>query len=115
MALCTAVLMAVLLFGPDQWFDHMNVDWLFGCFLFPVLIPFGMLSAWLYRRNHPEASLDPTYIRAWWSLTSGLVVLPICLIFRPALAHLAFISFTFGLGPVVGFQLFRYFTKPKLA
>ena len=47
-------------------------------------------------------------------MLGGLVSLPLCLIFRPSVAHLAFILFTFGLGPVVAFHSYRYMTNRKL-
>ena len=106
-ALSTILLVAVLLFAPDSLFKQMNVDWLLGLFILPLMFSAGLFSNWLYYRDHSLSDIDPFFIRAWWSLISGLIALPLCLLFRPSVAHLAFIVFTFGFAPVLAFYTFR--------
>ena len=91
----------------------MNADWVAGLIVFPVTLMAGLCSAWLYYGRHEAGSIDPFYIRAWWGFISGLVSLPVCLLFRPSIAALAFCFLTFGAGPVAGFHLFRHITRRK--
>ena len=105
------VLVAALLLIPDSELGKMNVDWLFGLFLLPITFLVGLLSSWIFYRNHDLTVIDPFYIRAWWGVGGGVVALPICLLVRPEVAHLAFICLTFGLGPVIAFHVYRHIKK----
>ncbi len=112
-ALSTVVATAALLFCSDRWLASTHVTWPLGLFLLPLFGFGGFVSAWLFYRRQPRSVTDPFYIRAWWSLIGGLVALPVCLLFRPVAAPLAFIAFTFGLGPVIGFHVYRRLLRPK--
>ena len=103
--------LAVFLLPPDSFFQGMNADWVAGLILFPVTLIVGFCSAWHYYGRHDTSSIDPFYLRAWWSLISGMVGLPVCLLFRPSVAALAFCFLTFGAGPVAGFHLSRRITR----
>lgn len=105
--------LGVLLLGPDAWFAKTNVDWSLGIFLFPVWIFCGLISACLFYRDHDDVAIDPCYFRSLWAVIGGVVCWPICLLFRPSVADIAFVFLTFGLGPVVGFHIYRYFAKRK--
>lgn len=100
-AFSIAVALAILLFSPDSWFARMNATWGLGCLLLPVMFVVGLASAALHQRRGSPAGPDPFAVRARWSLFSGLAALPVALLFRPAVAHLAFVTFCFGLGPVL--------------
>ncbi len=110
-----AVFLAALLWAPDSVIQRMNTDWLLGFFLLPFTFFTGVASSWIFYRDNDSNRLDPFYIRAWWSLLGGLIALPFCLLFRPSVAHLAFIAFTFGSGPVLAFHAYRRITKHKRA
>jgi hypothetical protein len=105
-------LLAALLLGPDKWFQTMNINWLLGLFLLPVFFGCGLLSAWLFYRKNESSAIDPFFVRSWMSLLGGLVALPICLVFRPSVADLAFIALNFGLGPILGFPHYRSIIEP---
>ena len=102
----TVVEVVALLLIPASELRKMNVDWLFGVILLPLSFLVGLLSSWLFYRKHELTVIDPFYIRACWGL-GGVVALPICLLVRPEVAHLAFILLTFSAGPVVAFHVFR--------
>jgi len=104
---------ALFLFLPESVIQKTNVSWTFGFFLFPVSFVCGLISAWMYYRNNDSYSIDPFYIRALWAVIGGMIALPICLVFRPSFAHLAFILLTFGGGPVAAFHVYRRITKSK--
>ena len=110
-ALSSVILVALLLLAPESKLRDTIIPWSHSLLLFPVFLLCGLFSAWLFYGRHPRNEIDPFYIRAWWCLGSGLVALPVCLIFRPAAAHLAFLALVFGLGPVIGFHLYRRFTR----
>lgn len=106
-ALSSIVFLAALLFAPDSLFGEMNADWLVGLVVLPATFVAGLISSWLFYRNHDSSEIDPFYIRAWWSLIGGLIALPVCFLFRPMAVNLAFIAFTIGLGPVLAFHLYH--------
>jgi hypothetical protein len=101
---------AFLLFAPDLLIWNNGISWILGILLFPIFLLGGVLSAQLFYRHHPRNQLDPYCIRAWWALFGGAAATPICLIFRPLAAHYAFIMFCFGLGPVLGYRIYRNVT-----
>jgi hypothetical protein len=107
--------LALLLLAPDSVFQFMNTDWRLGFIVLPFTFFAGLASAWIFYRNNDSNRLDPFYIRAWGGLIGGLTALPICLLFRASVAHLAFIMFTFGAGPVLAFHAYRRITKHKRA
>ena len=114
-ALSVGVALAVLLLPSDNCLRGNEVDWTMGLILFPVTLAAGLCSAWLYYRRHEITSIDPFSIRAWWSLISGLVALPVCLVFRPSVAPFAFAMLMFGAGPVAGFHIWCRITGCKRA
>jgi uncharacterized membrane protein YfcA len=98
----------LLLVLPNQPFERMSFGWPFALVVvLPVSFFAGLLSAWLYHRRNNCVSLDPFYIRAWWSMIGGAVAWPTCLLFRPIAADIAFTLFFFGLGPVIAFHVYR--------
>jgi hypothetical protein len=113
--LSTVVIIAALLLIPDSELSRMNVDWGFGVFLVPVTFLVGILASWHYYRDHEYTSIDPFYIRAWWGFLSGFIAMPVCLVCRPFVAHLAFIACAFGAGPILGFHFYRWITKHRSA
>lgn len=107
-------LLAVLLFAPDKFIASMNVNWLLGLIVvLPSSFFAGLLSSSIYYRGHDLTCVDPFYTRAWWSLISGFFAYPVCLIFRPSVADLAFIAFTFGAGPVLAFHVYHRYRNDK--
>jgi hypothetical protein len=80
--------------------------------LLPVFFGCGLLSAWLFYRKNESSAIDPFFVRSWMSLLGGLVALPICLVFRPSVADLAFIAPNFSLGPILGFHHYRSIIEP---
>lgn len=105
------VLVAALLLLPANELGKMNVDWLFGFFLLPITFLAGLLASWIFYRSHDWTVIDPFYIRAWWAVGGGVIALPICLLARPEVAHLAFICVSFGAGPVIAFHVYRRIKK----
>lgn len=117
----TLVLLIALLLPPEAELHRRKLlasgeDWPLvlglNAVLFLITFVAGLISAFLFYRTHDFAKRDPFCIRAWWSLISGLVALPICLIFRPCIAWLAFLAFIFGAGPVAAHRVFVSFRKP---
>lgn len=110
-ALNTAILLGVLLFSSDASSARTNVSWSLGLFLYPLFLLVGVLAAWIHYRKHDATIIAPFYVRAWWALIAGAIALPVVAIFRSATAPLAFLVFLFGLGPVIGFQLYWRFAN----
>jgi hypothetical protein len=84
-----------------------NIGWSFAIIVFPVSLFVGLVSSWLFYREHDVARIDPFYVRAWWSVLGGLVAWPVCLLLRPSVAHFAILAFAFGVGSVVGIHVYR--------
>ena len=109
--LCFLVLIAALLFVPKHFFSRMNIGWFSSLFIFPLTFIAGLLSSEFHYRRYKSYLDNPFYIRAWWSLLSGLIAFPACLVFRFSVAHLALAVFSFGAGPVFASHVSRRFTK----
>ena len=101
-----------LLLLPASQFERTNIGWPFALV---VALPFsfvaGLFSASLYYRRHDSQSIDPFYIRAWWTMVGGAVAWPVCWLMRPIAADFASTLFFFGLGPVVAFYVYRRFPR----
>ena len=97
----------VLIFAPDSLFEKMNAGWMLGLIVFPFSFVAGLLSSWMFYREHDSSQVDPFYLRAWTSVIGGIGALPVCLLVRPGAAHLAFVLFTFGLGALIAFHVFQ--------
>jgi hypothetical protein len=101
-------LVGILLFVPDNSLRKANPGWLESLFLFPLFAAaIGYASLFNLRRARNFKAAAKCYTDAFCIMVSGLVALPICLIFRPPFAPLAFVTFLMGAGTVLVFRLQR--------
>ena len=49
----------VLIFAPDSLFEKMNAGWMLGLIVFPFSFVAGLLSSWMFYREHDSSQVDP--------------------------------------------------------
>ncbi|MES2737584.1 MAG: hypothetical protein V4672_14775 [Verrucomicrobiota bacterium] len=108
----TAFLLLVLLYGlPDVHGFDLILKW----FVFPIdfLTSFliGLASSWFYHRKHRPTAMESHYIRCWWGFIGSVIAWPLCLIFRPSVAHLAFFTINWSAGLLLAFHVHRRLRK----
>jgi hypothetical protein len=97
-----------LLFAPAGIFEGMNADWslYLATFFFGPLV--GWISAAMYHKKNLRG-IDPFYIRGWWGFSSGIITLPLCLLFRRAALDFSILLTLVGFLEIVGNWLYRKF------
>lgn len=108
LAISALFTLVVLLVIPDRYLLDSNLD-LQAFIIFGVAALFvGCVSSRKWEKSG-KGGIDPFYIRACWCFFSGLVAIPVCLIFRHTAVEFAIMMLVVGLGTIVGNQVQRAF------
>ncbi len=104
--ICVIASSAFVVFGPDNAFTEMNINWKGGFLIAAIFFVGGFGSAYAAQRTS-SIKIDAFYIRGWWCLISGGIALPVCYFFRWGAFGFSALLFGAGVAAIAGHLTYR--------
>lgn len=107
--ICVIASSAFVVFGPDNAFREMNINWKGGFLIVAVFFGGGFGAAYAAQRKSPMKA-DAFYIRGWWSFISGGIALPVCYFLRWDAFGFSALLCGAGVAAIAGNRIYRICT-----